>query len=640
MTLSEDRKDAPPQSVGDQTTATGSGLTGSGHTGSGRLNEVPFGGSPLTPEQMQQVQLLIRTLTPLQQAWVSGYLAASANTAGPIALQPPALAEVVPFTILYGTETGNAKGVAEDLAAKANARGLDTKLVNIADYKPAHLKNEKFLAIVTATHGDGEPPEGVEKLHEFLVSKKAPKLADAQIAVIGLGDSSYEFFCQTAIDFEERLSALGATVILERVLLDIDYDDFVGDWVEGALNAFEPLVKEANEGVGGAAAPGANAAFAGLTAEPVSLYTKKNPYLAEVGQVQKITGRDSIKDIRHVEILLEDSGLTYQPGDALGVYFQNEPEAVDAILEVLELAPDTEVEVNKETKSLRDALLDDLELTLSYPGFVEKFADATDNDALKEIAADKATLREYIADRQIYDVIHDHPNAISAQGLIDCLRRIQPRSYSIASSQLETEDEVHLTVATVEYDAFGRPHLGGCSGYLNRRVDEDTRLRVYVEPNDNFRLPANPETPIIMIGPGTGIAPFRAFLQEREVAEATGKNWLFFGNPHFTQDFLYQTELVSFLSSGLLTKLNVAFSRDQEHKIYVQHRILEEGATLYEWLEDGAHLYVCGDANQMAKDVHDALLAVVAEHGGMSAEEAEAYVEALRDQKRYQKDVY
>ncbi|MEM7100500.1 MAG: assimilatory sulfite reductase (NADPH) flavoprotein subunit [Pseudomonadota bacterium] len=604
------------------------------------LNQLPLGGSPLTPDQMQQVQHLIGSLTPLQQAWVSGYMAASANAAGPITLQPPSIAEVVPFTILYGTETNNAKGVAEALAAKAQAQGLETKLVNMADYKPAHLKNEKFLGIVVATHGEGDPPEGAEKLHAFLTSKKAPKLNDTQIAVIGLGDSSYEFFCQTAIDFEERLCALGASVLFERALLDIDYDEYAPDWVNGAVTAFEPLVKDANAGATAAGQPAPPAGFAMTTSDPVSLYTKSNPYLAEVATVQKITGRDSIKDVRHIEILLEDSELQYRVGDALGVYFLNDEKDVDAVLEALGLAPDQEITLGEDTLSLRDALLERLELTLSYPGFVEKYAAATGNATLTTLTEDKAKLREYIADRQIYDVIHDYPEQIEAQGLVDCLRKIQPRSYSIASSQAETEDEVHLTVATVEFDAFGREHLGGCSGYLNRRVEEGTRLRVYVEPNDNFRLPQNPDTPVIMIGPGTGIAPFRAFLQEREVTEATGKNWLFFGNPHFTQDFLYQVELQDFLKAGLLTKLNVAFSRDQAEKIYVQDRIRQEGAELYRWLEMGAHLYVCGDANHMAKDVHQALFDVLMEHGGMNEESAEEYISELKDQKRYQKDVY
>ncbi|MEM6999185.1 MAG: assimilatory sulfite reductase (NADPH) flavoprotein subunit [Pseudomonadota bacterium] len=611
-------------------------LTRAPADGNSALNELPLGGSPLTPEQMQTVQRLVSTLTPLQQAWVSGYMAATANTAGPIALQaPPSLAEVVPFTILYGTETNNAKGVAEELAAKAQALGLDTKLVNMADYKPTQLKHERFLGIVVATHGEGDPPEGAEKLHAFLSSKKAPKLDNTHLAVIGLGDSSYEFFCQTAIDFEERLTNLGATVLFERALLDIDYDDHAPAWVEGAAKAFEPLVKAANEGTGAGHQP-----VQPVAAEPISLYTKKNPYEAEVAAVQKITGRDSIKDVRHVEILLEDENFKYQVGDALAVHFFNDDTAVDSILTALTLDPEASVEVGNKPTTLRAALIEDLELTLSYPGFVEKYAAITGNQTLLEMVEDKVVLRSYIADRQIYDVILDHPEPIAPQALINCLRKIQPRSYSIASSQTEFEEEVHLTVATVEFNAFDRDHLGGCSGYLNRRVEEGTRLRIYVEPNDNFRLPYNPDTPIIMIGPGTGIAPFRAFLQEREAVGAEGHNWLFFGNPHFTQDFLYQVELQKYLASGLLTKLNVAFSRDQANKIYVQDRIREEGATLYEWLSLGAHLYVCGDANHMAKDVHAALLEVVQTHGGLDAEAAVEYLEELRDQKRYQKDVY
>ena len=577
------------------------------------------------------------SLNPIQQAWISGFLAASAMGSTAAAMPPvaaPVAAAKATLTILYGSQTGNAKHVAQDLAEQSKARGIDAKLVNMADYKPAQLKNETHLAIVVSTYGEGEPPEPAQKFYDFLASKKAPKLDGTKIAVLGLGDTSYEMFCQTAIDFEDRLVALGAEVSVEKALFDVDYDDHTEGWITGALDVLEPALKTPEPANTNGVAP------AVPTAEVTPLYTKKNPYEAEVLAVQKITGRDSTKDVRHIEISLEDSGLSYSPGDALGVYFENDPVEVDAILKLLKLNPEASVEIGGETKTLRAGLIESLELTQSYPGFLTAYAEATGNEALAKIAADKEAARAYLADRQIYDIIREHPGTITPESFAASLRKMQPRLYSIASSQAEVDEEVHLTVGVVAYSAFERDHLGGASGYLGRRAEEGGSVKVYVESNDNFRLPSDPATPVIMVGPGTGIAPFRAFLQERDAQEADGKNWLFFGNPHFTQDFLYQTELQGYLKSGLLSELSVAFSRDQKDKVYVQDRLRENGAQLFQWLEDGAHFYICGDANRMAKDVHRAMLDLIAEHGSMSAEEAEAYLQKLKDTARYQRDVY
>ncbi|MEL6913542.1 MAG: assimilatory sulfite reductase (NADPH) flavoprotein subunit [Pseudomonadota bacterium] len=575
------------------------------------LKEIPGAMAPLSAEQMAAMEALLEGLDPMQQAWVSGYMAATAKGAAPAA---PVAAAPATLTVLYGSQTGNAKHVAGEVAEAAKARGLNAVLVNMADYKPARLKDETHLAIVVSTYGEGEPPESAQRLYDFLASKKAPKLPGTQIAVMGLGDTSYELFCQTAVDFEERLVALGATVAVERALLDVDYEDHTGAWITGALDTLAPTME--------ATAPASN--VVPLVA-PKAAYSKKSPFAAEVLTVQKITGRDSTKDVRHIELSLEGSGLTYRPGDALGVSFQNDPAEVDAVLARLGLADG----------ALRTALIEEYELTQSYPGFVTAYAAATGNGDLARLAEDKAALRAYLAPRQIYDILHEHPAEIDAAALTACLRKMQPRLYSIASSQAEAEDEVHLTLAVVEYEAHGRAHLGGASGFLGRRIAPGQRARIYVEENDGFRLPAS-DVPTIMIGPGTGIAPFRAFLQEREATGAAGENWLFFGNPHFTQDFLYQTELMGWLKDGLLTRLDVAFSRDQAEKIYVQDRIRQRGAELVAWLDRGAHLYVCGDATRMAKDVHAALADVLTAAG----QDGEATLAALRDAGRYQRDVY
>ena len=602
------------------------------------LSQLSAAASPLTQEQVQKLQGLVAELNPIQQAWVSGYLAANANTAalsGVVGGQAPAAGEAAALTILYGSQTGNAKGVANQLKAAAEAKGLAVKLVNMADYKPAQLKKEKFIAVAVSTYGEGEPPEDAENLHAFLASKKAPKLDGVKVAVIGLGDSSYEFFCQTAIDFEERFKALGAETVVARADLDVDYEDQATAWIGGAVDAFEPELKAQSQG-SAQVIP-----MAGFGAAPAqSQYTKQNPFAAELSVVQKITGRDSTKDVRHIEISLEGSDITYLPGDSLGVYFLNDEALVDETLAPLNIDGATEITLGEETLSIRTAFIEKLELTQSYPGFVEKYAQATNNAELLKLVEDKAAMREYIEARQIFDIIKQNPSDISAQDLANSLRKLQARLYSIASSQAEVEEEVHLTVGLVEFDAFGEKHFGGCSGYLANRAEEGVQVKVFSEHNDNFRLPSDDNTPVIMVGPGTGIAPFRAFLQERDARGAEGENWLFFGNPHFTQDFLYQVEIQGHVKSGLLNKVDLAFSRDQAEKVYVQDRLREKGEEVFAWLEKGAHFYICGDANRMAKDVHQALIDIIKAHGGKDDEQAESYLKALRSNNRYQKDVY
>ncbi|MBQ4851675.1 assimilatory sulfite reductase (NADPH) flavoprotein subunit [Pseudoalteromonas sp. MMG012] len=602
------------------------------------LSQLSAAASPLTQEQVQKLQGLVAELNPIQQAWVSGYLAANANTAalsGVVGQTATPAGDALPLTILYGSQTGNAKGVATQLKEQAESRGLAVKLVSMSDYKTSALKKEKFVVVVVSTYGEGEPPEDAEALHTFIASKKAPKLDSTQIAVIGLGDSSYEFFCQTAIDFEERLVKLGAEVAFPRADLDVDYDEQAQQWITDALAVFEPQL-QAQQSAGGNVV---TMPF-GVPTAASSQYTKQNPFSAELSVVQKITGRDSSKDVRHVEISLEGSDITYTPGDSLGVYFLNDETQVDAILSTLGIVADAQVTLGKETLDIRTALIEKLELTQSYPGFVEKYGQATGNSALLALVEDKAAMREYIEPRQVFDIILQNPADITAQELADSCRKLQARLYSIASSQAEVEEEVHLTVGLVEFEAFGEQHFGGCSGYLAQRAEEGVSVKIFSEHNDNFRLPSDDTTPVIMVGPGTGIAPFRAFLQERDAREAQGDNWLFFGNPNFTQDFLYQVELQGYVKSGLLTHIDLAFSRDQAEKIYVQDRLREKGAAVFAWLEKGAHFYVCGDANRMAKDVHQALVDIVKAHGGKDDEQAELYLKELRSANRYQKDVY
>ena len=601
-------------------------------------NQAP--GAVLNEQQWNAITQAIAGLNRDQLTWVSGYAAGMAAAQGgavaPQLAAPAAAAGNAPvLTILYGSQTGNAKGVAQQFQAQAEAAGYTSKLISMADYKPRQIKAETHLAVFVSTHGEGDAPDDAVEFHEFLGGKKAPKLDGLKYAVLGLGDSSYEFFCQTGKDFDERLGKLGGSAVVARQDCDVDYEESAKSWGEQLIAALKDDF--AGAPAGAAVAVQSGSAVAGSAEQT---YTKKAPFAATLIESQKITGRDSVKDIRHVEISLEDSGIQYRAGDALGVWFKNAPALVEEMLSLTGLSGSEEVKVADATTTIADALAGKLELTLSYPTFVKAYQQATGSDALAALIEDPAQLRTYLAERQIIDIVREHPAKVDAQVLADALRPLTPRLYSIASSQDEVEDEVHLTIAHVDYEAFGKRHQGGASGFLCEGLEEGAEVGVYIEKNDNFRLPENPDTPVIMVGPGTGIAPFRAFMQERDAQGADGKNWLFFGNPNFTQDFLYQVEWQGYVKSGLVDKITLAFSRDQKEKIYVQHRLIENGKDVFEWLEAGAHFYVCGDATHMAKDVEAALLSIIQQHGGKSEDDAKEYLVAMRKAKRYQKDVY
>ena len=586
--------------------------------------------SPLSDEQQRQLNQVLSTLNTQQLAWVSGYLyGLSQSGVQSVVTSAAVAAPGGSLTILYGSQTGNAKGVASAIQAQAKAHGLLVTLTSMADYKPKQLKKESHLLVVVSTYGEGEPPESAVDLFEQLKKGKIGKLEGLKFAVLGLGDSSYEFFCQTGKDFDDFLSKAGAERIHELASLDVDYQEAASAWGEQAVNAVASTLS----------AGAATASVAGSVQQAVghSQYHKENPFPARLSVNQKITGRDSTKDIRHIEINLEESGITYQPGDALGIWFDNDADLVGEVLALTGLSGDEATAQGP----LRAALTRHFELTRLHGGFITGLADISGNAALKDLAGDKAQVNALVASAQVVDVLKRFPATLTAEQLVKLLRPLTSRLYSIASAQSEVEEEVHLTVGVVRYpQEDGTVRSGGASSYLADRLAEDAEVRVFVEHNDNFRLPANPDTPVIMVGPGTGIAPFRAFMQEREAQGAEGKNWLFFGNPHFTQDFLYQVEWQRYVKSGLLSKISLAFSRDQANKIYVQDRLREAGLELYQWLEAGAHFYVCGDANHMAKDVQEALLDVISDHGHKSREEAEEYLSELRRAKRYQRDVY
>ena len=589
---------------------------------------------PLTPEQLAKLQSAIGEFSPHQLAWLSGYFWGMVNQQPGTVAVTPAPAAAAAITVISASQTGNARRVAEQLRDDLTAAGLGVTLVNAGDYKFKQIAQEKLLLVVASTQGEGEPPEEAVALHKYLFSKKAPQMAGTAFAVFGLGDTSYENFCQTGKDFDARLAELGGERLFDRADADVDFKSAAEAWRKQIVDVLKQRVPQAT-------AAQTQVSVAGSVAQIVSSpYSKESPLTASLAVKQKITGRNSDKDVRHIEIDLGESGLSYQPGDALGVWYHNDPDLVEEIIGLIWRTGDETVTLNDQTMTLREALTERLELTQNTTVIVEKYAALSRDEHLIELLADKHQLQQYAQTTPLPDMIRQAPADLDADQLVALLRPLTPRLYSIASSQEEVGSEVHITVGVVRYEVDGRARTGGTSGYLADRLEEDGELRVFIEHNDNFRLPANPQTPVIMIGPGTGIAPFRAFIQQRAAEGAEGLNWLFFGNPHFTEDFLYQVEWQRFVKDGVLSRIDLAWSRDQKHKVYVQDKLREQGAEVWRWIEQGAHIYVCGDANRMAKDVEQALLELLAEHGGMDAEQADEFLSELRVERRYQRDVY
>jgi sulfite reductase (NADPH) flavoprotein alpha-component len=601
--------------------------------------------SPLSRDQAEQLRRLVEGLMPDQLLWISGYLAGICATSAPTSSEWPqgsvqslSRLEARPaLTVLFGSQTGNAEKIAERLKAKAEAQGFSVTVQNMLDYPKNQLKKDKNLFLIVSTHGEGEPPDNAKEFYDFLHGRRAPSLEGTRFSVLALGDSSYSHFCQTGKDFDVRLEALGARRIHERVDCDVDYDEAAAAWCETVLSHFAP---EPNQSASATVAVSATLPAAAVVK---SIYSRKNPFPAILLTNLKLNGRGSPKETRHIELSLEGSGLQYEPGDSLGIAPSNDPSLVEELLCVLDLAAEAEVTVGGSHLSLGQALTTTYEITTLTRPFIEGYARLTESQELKALLREdqQPALTAFMESHQLIDVVTAYPvPGLAAAEFIGLLRKLPPRLYSIASSFKANPDEVHLTVAVVRYTTLDRQRKGVASNYLAERVEEGATVPVYVESNNNFRPPADPDTPIIMIGPGTGVAPFRAFMQEREELGAKGRNWLFFGAPHFTTDFLYQSEWLRYRKTGLLPYIDVAFSRDASKKVYVQHRMRERSKELYAWLQEGAHLYVCGDSKHMAMDVHVALLEIIQQEGSLTAEQAADYVKTLQKERRYQRDVY
>ena len=598
--------------------------------------------SPFNQEQAELLNKLLPTLTESQKVWLGGYLAATQfESQSAVALETPeAPVSEIPagstnnirskeVTILYGSQTGNAQGVAVKAGKTLEGHGFQVVLSSMSDFKPNNLKKIQNLLIVASTHGEGEPPDNAIGFHEFLHGKRAPKLDDLSFSVLSLGDSSYEFFCQTGKDFDKRLEELGGKRIYSRVDCDLDYDEQVAEWIEGVLNGLSDV---------GQGESNASQVQEKEVQIVESTYSRNHPFKAEVLENLNLNGRGSNKETRHLELSLEGSGLTYEPGDALGIYPENDPELVESLIQKMGWNSEENVTVNNkgDILPLKEALSSYFEITNLTKNLLEKAAQASSIEELQQLLLPENAnqLKDYLNGRDLLDLVSDYgPWNLSVQEFVSILRKMPARLYSIASSISANPDEVHLTIGALRYDAHGRERKGVCSILCADRIEPGDTLPVYIQHNQNFKLPNNPDTPIIMVGPGTGIAPFRSFIQEREELGVEGKSWLFFGDQHFVTDFLYQTEWQKWLKDGVLTKLDVAFSRDNEEKVYVQHRMLEHSQELYEWLQEGAVVYICGDEKNMAKDVHNTLIAIIEKEGKMSREKAEEYLAEMKQAK-------
>lgn len=581
--------------------------------------------APFGDQERAHLDAALGAATPIQRAWLAGFLAgldAAAGQSGAAAVAPAAPPKAAePLTILFASESGNSEKLASDVGKLARKQGFKPKIVDFADLDLATLPKTGKLVAIVATWGEGEPPARAVRAYGELMSDAAPRLEGVEFGVLALGDTSYAEFCAIGKALDARFEALGAKRAYDRADLDLDFEKPAADWIKGALKALAPADTAADNVVA--------VDFRGA-AEDEDGEVSREPRVVEVIDHVNLNSSRSDKETIHLALEFEDGAPAYEPGDSLEIFPENDPQLVDEILRATGLTGD---------EGLRRALLAERDITTLSPTTVERFAKATGHaDAQKFV--ESGEVKAWIEGRHLIDLIERFPAELTAEHLNTVTRPLPPRAYSIASSRKEVGDEVHLTIAAVRYETHGRARSGVASVHVADRIKNGAKLRVRVKPNKHFRLPADPATDIIMVGPGTGVAPFRAFVQERRATEASGRSWLFFGDRHFTHDFLYQLEWQDALEDGSLSKIDVAFSRDQPEKIYVQDRIDQHAAEVVVWLDGGAHFYVCGDAKNMARDVRAAVVRAFESVKGLSRADAEAHVASLERAKRYQQDVY
>ena len=602
--------------------------------------------SPFDQEQAAQLNQIFQTLTAEQQIWLTGYLTAQQGAVAQTTEAPQQVAEYVlnnesesqnnndrHITVVYGSETGNAQSLAEIFADRLVEHNYTVKLTAMDEIKQKEFKKVEDLFVITATHGEGDPPDNALTFHEFIHSRKAPKLENVRFSVLALGDESYEYFCQTGKDFDAKLLELGAERLTDRQDCDLDFDDLAEKWMNKNIEIL-------NQSTGHGSTPTSTET---VQSAKEKRYSKSNPYQAEVLENINLNGRGSNKEVRHVELLLDNYGESFEPGDCVVVLPQNEPEIVTLLIETLGWDKDIEIPINDDgdTLPLEKALTEHFEITKLTKPLLQKAAELFGNTELLSQIDNAEWIQQYVDGRDVIDLLTEFPTSeLKPETFYKLLRKLPAREYSIASSYEATPDEVHITVGAVRYEAHERTRKGVCSVQLAERIQPGDTLPIYLKKNPNFKFPFDEETPVIMIGPGTGVAPFRSYMQEREELGLSGNTWLFFGEQYFTTDFLYQTEWQAWLKDETLAKLDLAFSRDTEEKVYVQHRIAQQSELFYQWLQDGAAIYVCGDEKHMAKDVHDTIRSVIEQEGDMSEADAEAYLTQMKQEKRYQRDVY
>lgn len=604
--------------------------------------------TPLSSEQYTHFTALLQTMDSRQTAWIAGYFAAYTSMQN----TPVMVSETKnKLTILYGSLTGRGEVLAEEAAKRAKQLGLEVHVQNMAEFSVRNLKTVENLLVVVSTHGNGAPPAPAKELHSHLFSNRAPMLTALKYSVLALGDSSYAEFCKVGIDFDQQLEKLGANRLTPAHLGDIDVETTAPAWFDQSLPLFGSgiaaetlptfsLVKNKKAKQKGPSSILSINSFATKTLQH-PLPGKSNPYLAPVLEKTNLHGKGSDRQTIHLELNANVPGMNYQPGDSAGVLPLNHPDLIQAVLEVTGFKANQKVLFKESERILEDILRDSVELSKVTPDVIKKYKVLNPLEALHLLAENREQQAEYTPGRDIVDLLADFPTpGLSPTDFLSILRPLQPRYYSIASSPLEAPGELHLTVGVVAFEKAGRPRKGTCSTYLSDVKMEDEHIPVFIEANPHFRLPEDPTVPIIMIGAGTGIAPFRAFVQHRSHFENAGKSWLFFGNRNFETEFLYQTEWQKHLKNGTLTRMDVAFSRDGNEKKYVQHCLLEQATEVFSWLEEGAHLYLCGDMNGLSNDVQQTLVRIVSEQGRLNIEKAEAYLDELQNTKRFQMDVY
>jgi sulfite reductase (NADPH) flavoprotein alpha-component len=601
--------------------------------------------NPLSEKQLSALKELTKEITPEQIIWLSGFLEGKISglsqaingtgiiqSVSEVAGQPESK---IKLTILYGSETGNSKTQAEKLAEKASFKNIAATVYSMYDYNYKKLKEEENVAIIVSTHGEGDPPDMAEDFHKFITGNRAPKLPNLTYSVLALGDKSYKYFCKTGEDIDAACKAAGAFRLTPLVKCDVDYEESAEIWMNNFLLNLTPPVQSLSP------ATSAESIKVQQNITPIAdfEFSKKNPYMATVLEKVKITGRDSDKEVYHLELSLEGSGITYEPGDSVGIFTKNPESLVNQIIEKTGFNPDQLVDIKVGEVSFADALTFHLEITILTFDILQKYFERTQNKELEKLMRHDKLLDEYLYGHDVLDLLEDFPFDWNINKFVEILRPLPARLYSISSSMESVGEEVHATVSVVRYERKNRLRTGACSSHLADNIEIDDQIPIYIEKNPSFKLPAN-GSKIIMVGAGTGIAPYRAFMQERESKGIEGKSWLFFGDRRFNADFLYQIEWQKLLKSKHLEKMEVAFSRDQEEKIYVQHKLLENQKEVYKWIEEGAYFYLCGDMRNMAKDVNKTLLQIIQNEGGISAEKAAEYVKKLKKEKRLQTDVY